>query len=231
MGSSSQRLLTTSRTNRRMVSSSTRNGVKERRASGASRWGLLLVVIALAALFAIWWASRTASAPSSSTGYHTALEACSASFSTSTSAPTLPGYWQVVVEVDRPRASALVIIGGDTEVLCVTSRDETGRFTSTSSGWGRMTLQASPALSYETGEVLPGRDAASSVQALAGHVPAGTAAVVVLMSDGVTATAALATGNYLALVNTTAVPERIVALDSAGVEIASLANLHGLIPK
>jgi hypothetical protein len=192
---------------------------------------LLLAVGLAVLLFGGWWVGRIGSGVPSSSGYATALEACSVPLSSPSTTPTLPGSWQVVVEVDRPEASVLVIISGRTEVLCVAIRDKAGRFTGTSSSWGQMAAQATPALSYDTGQVLPGHNAPSSLQAVVGRVPAGTTSVVVLLSDGVTGPATLGGGHYLALLNSTAPPERIVAIDASGAEIASLANLHGLVPK
>jgi hypothetical protein len=135
------------------------------------------------------------------------------------------GWWVGRIGSGVPSSS------GYTTVLCVAIRDKAGRFTGTSSGWGQMAAQATPALSYDTGQVLPGHDAPSSLQAVVGRVPAGTTSVVVLLSDGVTGPGTLGGGHYLALLNSTAPPERIVALDASGAEIASLANLHGLVPK
>jgi hypothetical protein len=215
-----------------MIPSPTKvNGVEQEPAARTSQWMPLAAVGTLAALLlAVSWLTRPAADPADTTGYASALEACTAALVDAASAPDLGG-WKVEAEAESRDVSAILMVRGDTEDLCVTSHDERGRFVASSSGWGRITPAASTALTYDTGQVLPGHDAATTLQAVAGRAPTGSSAVLVSLADGTTAQTDVTNGHYLALMNSVSLPDRIVALDSSGGEIARLADANGLNAK
>ena len=123
-----------------------------------------------------------------------------------------------------------MLVEGSTRLLCVTGQDRAGRFTSVATNWTQIENPVMPPLSYDIGAVLPGTSASSTLQAISGRAPAGTTEVVVQMADSRTTRAAVTDGLYVALVNTTALPQRITALDASGTAIASLTN-PGQMPR
>lgn len=189
-----------------------------------------LIVLAAVALVAVVRLSASSGPAAATTGYATALQACQGPASTEKAEATLSFDWHLAVEEDRAEASALVLVSGDDQLMCLSWRNADGTFGFTETGLGRVAATATAALTYDTGTSPDENASPPIVQLVIGRVPDGTARVEVSAADGSVQQATLGGGRYLAWLSSAAQPTRIAAYGASSVMLAELADPNGLQP-
>ena len=150
--------------------------------------------------------------------------ACQPPASADKDGQTLTFDWQVAVETDRPRGSAVLFVSGPDTLLCFVSRSDDGSLGMVSTGLGGHRGDTRTGLTLDMGMGGP----AQAPDILVGRIPTGTATVRVGIGDGSEETAALRNGYYLAWLSVPADPVRIDALDAGGHLLGRLADANGL---
>jgi hypothetical protein len=141
----------------------------------------------------------------------TAVAACTASIG--------PG-WDVAIEADRPDASTVALVNGDSIAVCETARNASGvGFGDTGVGIGTHPAPSPVTLSYITSG---GHDDKPSY--LVGRATPSTDAVIVTVEDGSQHRAVLGGGLWLAWLDEPANPTLIEALDASGTVISRLED-------
>ena len=156
----------------------------------------------------------------------TPAEACRPPATAEKGGSTLTFGWQLAVETDRPDSSVLLFVSGTNTMLCQVGRMADGRIGAVSSGLGGHPGDTRVALTFDAG-------AGSSTDGptiLAGRVPAGTAAVSIVLGDGSAWAAVVRDGNYLAWLDAAATPVRIEARDANGRLLQQLAYPTDVAP-
>jgi hypothetical protein len=134
--------------------------------------------------------------------------------------------WQVAVESDRPDASTLALVSGDSIAVCQTWQGAGGAgFGNTVTGTGKHPASSPATLSY-----VAGGGAGDQTSFLVGRVPPSASAVRVTVADGSQHLALLGGGLWLAWLEQPAKPTAIEALDGSGTVISRLADPDGVQP-
>jgi hypothetical protein len=196
---------------------------------GANGAWLVVIALLLVLVVARPFEPRVVVQPSSN-GYATALEACHAPPTAEKAGATLAFDWHVAVEEDRTAASALVLVSGSQQLMCVAYRNPDGTFGNAFSGLGGITLTSTPTLTYDTGTAPTESASPPVIHLVIGRVPDGTARVEVSAANGDVQRATLGGGRYLAWLETAALPVRIAAYSATSGLLADLTDPNGLQP-
>jgi hypothetical protein len=191
--------------------------------------GAALIVIALLRLDGGSVPQSTSAAPG--TGTASAEDACRLPASDPKAGGPLT--WKLVVRMDSPLQSDLVFVSGWARLVCTADRRPDGTFGSaaTSMGGDPAAPFTGDILTYETGRE-PAVGAQYPTRQVVGRMPAATARVEVVTSDGQRRDAVLGDGWYLADVAATSgsVVTEIDAVNAAGKVISKLASPAGIGP-
>jgi hypothetical protein len=190
----------------------------------------LLVVGVLAVLVVVRPFEPRVVVEPGSNGSATALEACHAPATADKAGATQSFDWHLAVEEDRAEASALLLVSGSDQLMCVAWRNPDGTFGWAITGGGTITPSATPTLTYDSGTRAGDVTHPPVVQLVVGRVPEGTATVEVSAADGTVQRASVGGGRYLAWLSSGARPVRIAAYSATSTLLADLADPNGMEP-
>lgn len=190
---------------------------------------LIVIAVLLGLVLARPFEPRVVMQPGGN-GYATALAACHPPASAEKAGATLAFDWHLAVEEDRTEASALLLVSGSQQLMCVAYRNADGTFSGSFSGIGGVTLTPTPSLTYDTGTAPADNASPPVIHLVIGRVPEGAARVEVSAADGSLQQATLGGGRYLAWLETAALPVRIAAYSADSALLADLADPNGLQP-
>ena len=192
---------------------------------------LAVVAVVLVAVGVMRLGQSAAPAETPAPGPISVIEACHLPGSDVKDGATIDYQWQLIVRLDSPMESALLFASDSSRFLCDATRGPDGTYASVITGGGGDLEPGSPAaLTYDDGTIMsPGQTYPS--QLVVGQVPAGTAWVDVVTTDGEHHDATIGNGWYMAwaaVVDSNDEVVEIDAHDSTGKVIASLADPSGL---
>ena len=189
------------------------------------------LVLVAAILLAV--AALRAAAPAQISGaYATAIEACRPPASAEKAGATLVFDWRVALQEEGPDATALLLLSGTDQMLCLADRGQDGRYSGSVSSTGRLDAATPGTLTFDA-DLYSARSRTAQpvvppIRLVAGRVPDAAARLLVTAEGGAIQEATVRNGHYLGWLVTNAKVIRIAALDVGGNELTALADPDGL---